>query len=115
MEPRRHMHEDTINKAISFIMENLENGVRIEEVATHVGLSPRRLQQIFIEITDKAPKAYLDEMRMEKSADLLRFSNMQIGAIADRFNFSSQFHFSRAFRSHFGISPRSFRYSQVSG
>jgi transcriptional regulator GlxA family with amidase domain len=48
-------------------------------------------------------------VRVRAARDLLRAESRSITEISYRCGFADAAHFSRRFRSHFGLSPRSFR------
>ena len=48
-------------------------------------------------------------VRLGRTANLLARSNMTVSEVAKRGGFSDQFHFSRAFKKVYGVSPTDFR------
>lgn len=80
-----------------------------EEVARILGVSSERLSAAFRD--GGGLKTYLLERRLENArlalADTARAE--PIGNIAHRLGFSDAAHLSRAFRQHFGVSPRAYR------
>ena len=48
-------------------------------------------------------------VRLAKAAELMCSSNAAISEIAVRCGYSNQFHFSRAFKKHYGIPPQKWR------
>lgn len=82
-------------------------------VAEREGVSVRYLQKLFSS-SGKTFGTYIRARRLERCReDLLSpvYANISITEICFRWGFSSSAHFSRAFREHFGISPREFRRS----
>jgi AraC-like DNA-binding protein len=85
----------------------------IEKVAADAGISPRYLRRLFADEADNFG-AYLKARRLERCfADLASPLHAQLGIseIAFRWGFNDAAHFSRSFRSRFGLTPREHRRS----
>ena len=55
------------------------------------------------------PHRYLLTRRIERATALLRDTDMAVTEIALRWGFNDSAHFSRVFKAHFGVSPRTVR------
>ena len=55
------------------------------------------------------PARWLLEARLRKAQNELMANDSTIAAVAQSVGFADPFHFSRMFRRHLGVSPRSFR------
>ena len=74
-----------------------------------LGLSERTLRERFRRRYGCTPFAYLDARRLETARHLLQYTDMSGAAIAARAGFSSEFYFSRWFKSRHGEAPSRFR------
>ncbi|MFA6290520.1 MAG: AraC family transcriptional regulator [Victivallales bacterium] len=101
-------HEKMRN-IITIMQASAENPLSIEMLAKKACLSEGRFRQVFINSTGVSPKSYYDGLRLNKSLAWLRDTDMKLLEIASRLNYSSAFHFSRAFKKHFGKPPSVFR------
>ena len=54
-------------------------------------------------------------LRVELAASLLERQKLNLSAIADRLGYSSQFHLSRSFKQHYGVTPRDYREAFAAG
>ncbi|WP_144097495.1 helix-turn-helix domain-containing protein [Croceicoccus sediminis] len=82
-----------------------------EEIAQHFGLSRRNLYRHF-ERMGTTPVRFLLALKAEKARDLLsspESSRQSISTIAYICGFSDAAHFSRVFKSQFGLSPKEWR------
>ncbi|WP_188748979.1 helix-turn-helix domain-containing protein [Marinobacterium zhoushanense] len=79
----------------------------VEEVAAALGISGRHLNRLFSE-EELTPHQYLLEQRLQLAWNLLTHPSRHGYGIADvayQCGFSSQAHFARVFRRHFGLTP----------
>jgi AraC family transcriptional regulator of arabinose operon len=81
----------------------------VASLAADVALSPSRFAHLFTEQTGQAPMQALHEARLEHAARLLDATDLDVGRVARAAGFASPFHFSRAFRSRYGIAPSGYR------
>jgi AraC-like DNA-binding protein len=97
-----------VREAVAEMRRNLGRPLSIPALAARVGMGERAFRNAFQAVTDWSPKRYLDRLRLEKAAELLRQNRYSIAEIADLLGYSSPFHFSRAFRELFGVPPSTF-------
>jgi AraC family transcriptional regulator of arabinose operon len=101
--------DQTIAKAEDFISREFARPLQLGDVARAAGVSRQHLLKLFRQAQKPTPTALLYERRLDQAKDLLTFTGLSIGEIADRCGFPNAFHFSRRFRQHFGGSPRRMR------
>lgn len=88
------------------INDNLDNpDLKVEKLAEEVGLSRAQLHRRVKEMTGASTGEFIRNIRLKKAAELLMENKMNISQIAYIVGFSSQTHFSTAFRKFYGISP----------
>jgi AraC-like DNA-binding protein len=98
-----------LRNIITIMQTSAENPLSIAMLAKKACLSEGRFRQVFINSTGMAPKAYYENLRLNKALPWLRDTDMKLLEIASRLNYSSAFHFSRAFKRYFGKPPSAFR------
>lgn len=98
-----------IKEAISFIEQNFQNDITVENIAYSCGLNRSYFGKIFRENTGKSPQEFLISYRMTKAAELLKLTKLSIADIGNAVGYPNQLHFSRAFKNVYGISPRQWR------
>ena len=109
-KPRRNKFKDYyIQEALSFISENYDHDVSVEEIAEAIGIDRSYFGKIFKASIGETPQNYILNYRMVKASELLRLTNMTIGDISAAVGYADYTHFSRAFRSVYGVSPREWR------
>ena len=78
-------------------------------MAEELGLSRSYLSRRFSEQTGITIQEYILQVRLEAAANMLRFSEEQIGAIAEYLCFPSQSYFTERFRKQYGMTPGEYR------
>lgn len=99
-----------IKEAISFIEQNFQNDISVEDIAASCGLNRSYFGKIFHENMGKSPQEFLISYRMTKAVELLKLTNLSVADIGNAVGYPNQLHFSRAFKHVYGISPRQWRY-----
>lgn len=102
-----------IKEAISYIEQNFQNEITIEDIAKFCGLNRSYFGKIFHENIGKTPQEFLISYRMTKAAELLKLTDFQIADIGNAVGYPNQLHFSRAFKNVYGKPPRQWRYENA--
>jgi len=99
--------------ALTEIEEHLgESAFCAQFVASRVGLSRRRLDEVFVRKFGRPVTAYIWERRLERARDMLHdvhHMSQTITEIAFSVGFEDASHFSRAFKNRFGAAPSIWR------
>ncbi|MEO1681066.1 MAG: GlxA family transcriptional regulator [Pseudomonadota bacterium] len=91
--------------AIARMRERLDEPISPAEIARELGISVRQLERLFGKHLNTSPKKYYMEMRLERARSLLLQTEMAIVDIAIACGFQSPGHFSRVYRTAFGVPP----------
>jgi len=96
-----------IQRAQNYMLERLGEPVPVAMVASHCGLSVRRLQTLFQDECGQSPLQWLRTQRLQAVRQVLAQSAEagKIGDIAARFGFTHLGEFSQAYRQAFGETP----------
>jgi AraC family transcriptional regulator len=106
---------DPLLEVMVFIQTHLEEALPLERLAALTDWSPHHFHRRFTTEVGETPKRYTLRLRLEGAAYQLRVRDATILDIAQSVGFERHETFSRAFRTHFGVSPRAFRTSRRSG
>ena len=98
-----------IKEALSFIEQNFQNDISVEDIAAFCGLNRSYFGKIFHDTIGKSPQEFLMSYRMQKATELLKLTQLSIGDIGNAVGYPNQLHFSRAFKNVYGVSPREWR------
>lgn len=98
-----------IKEAVSYIEQNYQKGITVEEIAGILGIDRSYFGKLFKRIMGKSPQQFLINYRLVKAAQLLKSTDQPINVIASSVGYENQLHFSRAFKAAYGLSPREWR------
>lgn len=98
-----------VREALSYIEQNFQNDITVENIAQSCNLNRSYFGKIFRDAVGKSPQDFLISYRTTKAAELLKLTNFSIRDISNAVGYPNQLHFSRSFKSVFGISPRQWR------
>ena len=104
-----------VKEAVSFIEQNFQNDISVEDIAAACGLNRSYFGKIFRESIGKTPQEFLISYRMTKAAELLKLTDLSVGDIGNVVGYPNQLHFSRAFKNVYLTSPRKWRYEHGGG
>lgn len=103
-------NEQLMERIMKVINENLSNPqLNIETLAQEIGISRTQLYRSMKEITGLNPSDFVRTIRLRQAAELLKDKNLNITQVAYSVGFSSQTHFSSAFKKQYGISPTEYK------
>ncbi|MBP3892246.1 MAG: AraC family transcriptional regulator [Solobacterium sp.] len=108
-QPRPSVNVGVLQDMLSFIYQNYEDDITLQDIANSGSVSPSTCNRIFNELTKMTPITFLTQYRLEKGAELLRNSTMSIGEIALSCGFTQQSYFNRLFLRTYGITPLKYR------
>ena len=103
------MSDYYIKEAIHYIEQNFQNDISIEEIASVCGINRSYFGKIFHSSIGRSPQEFLMHYRMAKATELLKLTSLSIAEIGSAVGYENQLHFSRAFKSIYGLSPREWR------
>jgi AraC family carnitine catabolism transcriptional activator len=109
IEPLGSTAPGVLKRAIKLMEENLEEALSIPQICKRVRLSQRQLDRIFGQFVRKSPVLYYRDIRLDRARSLVTQTDMRLSEVAVACGFSSQAHFSRAYRERFGLAPRTDR------
>jgi AraC-like DNA-binding protein len=93
-----------VRRAQQYLQEHFNREVTLEELATHVNLSPYYFHRSFCRQTGIPPHAYQIQLRLLHARELLR-KRWPVVAIAQAAGFADQSHLTRLFKRFTGVTP----------
>ena len=104
-----------LSEAVTLMEANIEEPLSTDDIAQLVGLSRRQLERLFKQYLGSLPSRYYLELRLQRARQLLLETNHSIVQVGLMCGFSSGSHFSTAFGTLFGNTPREERQRKLAG
>lgn len=101
--------ENVMKRVIHYMNENIENNLKLKDLAQFCGYSESYFYRKFMKETGHAPIDYYMHLKINKACKLLIHTDMKINQIACKLGFHEAQYFSRAFSNIMGISAKEFR------
>jgi AraC family carnitine catabolism transcriptional activator len=106
-------NRDEETSRIARIIRTMERNVAIPlkatELAVMAHIDERAMSRAFRRSLGDSPMHYYLKLRLQMARNDLFYTSVAIGEIADRYGFSHVEVFSRAFKTHYGLSPSAYR------
>jgi AraC family transcriptional regulator len=98
-----------LKQAIDYINDHLDSKIKLDDLASLIGLSSFYFCHLFKESTGIAPYKYIIKQRIEKAKVLIKTSKLTIAEIALECGFSSQSQMTQRFSKCVGVTPKVYR------
>jgi AraC-like DNA-binding protein len=110
---------EAVERAIELIRQHVSEhpteALRLPQLAQTVHVTPQHLCRLFKENLGLGPIECAQALRLDLASSLIERTELSLNEIAERYGFSSQFHFSKAFKQNYGMSPNAYRKSFRNG
>ncbi|MEO9777999.1 MAG: helix-turn-helix domain-containing protein [Sedimentitalea sp.] len=97
--------------AVNIMVENIEDSLRVKDIARDCRASPRKLERLFRQHLGLSPLQYYRELKLERAFELVCQTNLSIQEVAIASGYSSAGTLSKQFKSRFGDTPTTKRMS----
>ncbi|MBQ9699119.1 MAG: AraC family transcriptional regulator [Lachnospiraceae bacterium] len=98
-----------VEQAIAYIQQNIQSNIKVNDIATYIGIDRSYLTNIFKQVTNVSPQEYLVVYRMEMAERLLADKDRKISDIANKVGYADPMTFSKMFKKYKGVSPKEYR------
>lgn len=102
-------YHDRLNRVLDYVYAHLEDDLSFDRLAEVACLSSYHWSRIYSAMRGETIVATIRRLRLQRAADRLANSDLDIGAVAARAGYGSTDTFGRAFRGAFGESPAAYR------
>lgn len=97
------------NTVLQFLEDNYDKKISLKELADSANLSECHFCRTFKQITGKTLTDYVNKIRLEKAADILKQTDLSVTEISLKCGFDNISYFNRLFSKYYEISPTKFR------
>ncbi len=104
--PRKAEHMHLFLKELS---KSFKRERSVSYYADQLHISPKYLSSLVLEISGKQPSRWIDDYVVTEAKNLLENTRLSIQEIANQLNFCNQSVFGNYFKTHVGVSPKTYR------
>jgi len=94
-----------IAKAVERLRQDFDQPLRIEELASELGVSVSGLHHHFKAVTSMSPLQFQKQLRLQEARRLMLSEELDAASTAYRLGYNDASHFSREYKSLFGAPP----------
>jgi DNA-binding response OmpR family regulator len=103
------LDEEFLNKALKVVEKNISDcSFDVDTLCTQMHVSRSVFYRKIKALTNLASNDFIKSIRLKRSAQLLKDSDLSVSHIANEVGFIDQKYFSKSFRKYFGVSPTEF-------
>ncbi|MCC2686207.1 MAG: AraC family transcriptional regulator [Paenibacillaceae bacterium] len=102
-------HDSWLNDARTYMAAHYPEGITVEDTAAHVGVDRTHFSKKFRRAFGMPPSKFLQMLRMNEAARLLKETADPISRISHTVGFPDVYAFSRAFKNYFAEAPNRYR------
>ena len=102
-----------MKEMLAYIHNEYKSSIKIDELASHAGISRAECFRCFKRYTGKTPIEYLNDYRLSQVANMLITTELSAVEIGIACGFESQSYFGKLFKENYGVTPLHFRKDAV--
>lgn len=108
-EKSKKVYSTYVEQCKWYMNEKYQTKITLEDMAEYIGVNEAYLSHLFSEKEGMTIREYLNQVRVERAQNLLKYSNSSLVEISDYVGFSSQSYFGRIFKKRVGMTPQQYR------
>lgn len=105
--------QQLVEKAISYLMENYNEHINLDNIVSDIFLSKNYFRQVFKNTTGISITSFIQKMRVEEACRLLRNTDRSISDISFECGFNDTKYFYNTFKKITGLTPGDFRKNSI--
>lgn len=105
----KHAVTDYVKAALALLHTEYVNGITVSRVAELLHINRSYLSVLFKKRMGVSVAEYLTDYKMKRAAELMTKKHMSITVTALSVGYPDVYTFSKAFKKHFGMSPRAYK------
>ena len=106
---------ELVSKCVDYIKKNVHKNIKVSDICEYANVSQSYLYRCFQKTFNRSIKKFIDMYKFRKIEIDLAQTSMGIQEIAEKYNFSSLYAFSNAFKAAYGVSPVNYRHNCLIG
>lgn len=100
---------DLAEKARTYIIDNVDKRIMLQDAADYVNLSPSYLSALFKKEYGQNFVDFINEIKMERACELIREDKYRMYEISFMLGFDNAYYFTKVFKKHTGLTPTEYQ------
>lgn len=106
-------HNRYVERAKEYVAEHIDESIRVVQIGEALGINENYLAGLFHKYEGITLQHYIRKEKIHRAKELLLYSSYSCSEIAALLCFSTQSHFSSAFKREVGMTPAKYRESKI--
>lgn len=106
-------HNRYVERAKEYVAEHIDESIRVVQIGEALGINENYLTGLFHKYEGITLQHYIRKEKVRQAKELLLYSSYSCSEIAALLCFSTQSHFSSAFKREVGMTPAKYRESKI--
>ena len=106
-------HNRYVERAKEYVAEHIDESIRVVQIGEALGINENYLTVLFHKYEGITLQHYIRKEKVRQAKELLLYSSYSCSEIAALLCFSTQSHFSSAFKREVGMTPAKYRESKI--
>ena len=103
-----NIYQQKVNLIIDYISSHLHEPLQLNTLASLINVSQRQLLRIMQTSLNESLYAYVARLRVERAVMYMQIEQGNLSLFAEKVGYDNAQSFSKAFKKHFGISPKNY-------
>ncbi len=103
------LSDNLIEQCRQYVITHYKEKITVGDIADYIGRSPNYLSAVFKEKTGKSLTTYINEEKISAAQNILRYSDLDVAAVANFLSYSSQAYFGKVFKDVTGMTPKKYK------
>ena len=108
-EKKADSNNNMIEQCKQYVLAHYKEKITVGDIADYVGRSPNYVSAVYKEKTGETLVHYINREKIGAAKSILKYSELDVAAVANFLSFSSQAYFGRVFKEITGMTPKKYK------
>lgn len=108
-EKKAESNNNMIEQCRQYVLAHYKEKITVGDIADYIGRSPNYVSSVFKEKTGETLVHYINREKIGAAQNILKYSELDVSAVANFLSYSSQAYFGRVFKEITGETPKHYK------
>ncbi|WP_127579414.1 helix-turn-helix domain-containing protein [Paenibacillus koleovorans] len=108
VERREHHSNEHVRQMLDYIHKHYREPISVDGIAEQIGLNRVYVGRLFKQAVNQNMADYINQVRIDKSVELMTGTNMKVMEIAEAVGFNNTHYFIKVFKKQMNVTPGKF-------